>query len=262
MKAFNLLLLLLLSLMLSACSNNITIKLNAIDAEQIAPVKVHIFEHILAQPYLIETKNTLFVVDPGAAGNEKMIIEKMQQLGRKDLAFIFITHSHFDHYGAAAALKTKYKVPNNIQKEDALAMAAGETRLPKVNGWGYVGRFFLPLGELLWPPGKIKADIFFDKEFNFKRFGVDAIALHTPGHTPGSSVLVLNDKFIFAGDLISAKRGKPTVQRFYADDWSQIAESFYKVKTTEPELVFPGHGKPVSGSEFQKLVPVVIPSTE
>jgi len=35
-------------------------------------------------------------------------------------------------------------------------------------------------------------------------YGLDAIILHTPGHTPGSSTLLLGDGTAFASDLLGS----------------------------------------------------------
>ncbi|KAA3613814.1 MAG: MBL fold metallo-hydrolase [Calditrichaeota bacterium] len=241
-----------------ACSHNYTIAPNSGKQVQDSDIKVHIFSDLLSQSFLIETPQGLYAVDPGALGCEKKIIAKMKALSRKDLRLIFITHAHFDHYGAAAALKKKYPAPVAIHKNDAAAMAAGKTELPKVRRWGRVGRFFLPLGYFIWPPGKIEADIKFEDGFRFDEFGLDAEAIHFPGHTPGSSGLLVNGTILFAGDLVAAKHGAPTIQKLYAFDWQEIAESTSKAKVLNPHSLFPGHGRMVTKEEVQNLQPVVL----
>ena len=132
-------------------------------------------------------------------------------------------------------------------------MAQGETHLGTVQGRGKIGKFFLPVAYLFWRPPDTEADIVFDGEYRFSDLGFDAVTLHIPGHTPGSSALILENKYIFAGDLVSSSSDTPTVQRYYADDWSQLGDSLERVKQLDPSLVFSGHGRPIKKEEFEKL---------
>lgn len=56
--------------------------------------------------YLIEGER-LYLVDAGVAGSEGIVCEYLEKLGRRveELDGLFLTHSHPDHIGAAAALK-------------------------------------------------------------------------------------------------------------------------------------------------------------
>ncbi len=77
--------------------------------------------------------------------------------------------------------------------------------------------------------------------------------LHTPGHTPGSSVLIVDDAYAFVGDLISAN-GKPHAQSMYAQDWPQLADSIARVQALDLAWVYSGHGdEPISGEALRTL---------
>jgi glyoxylase-like metal-dependent hydrolase (beta-lactamase superfamily II) len=81
---------------------------------------------------------------------------------------------------------------------------------------------------------------------SLESFGLDGIAVHTPGHTPGSSCLLVEGRIAFAGDLIS-RTGRPHAQRLYADDWAAVAESVQRLQQLGPEWTYAGHGRrPVS----------------
>ncbi len=77
--------------------------------------------------------------------------------------------------------------------------------------------------------------------------------LHTPGHTPGSSCLIVEGRIAFAGDIVSSL-GEPHVHLSFADDWAQMPRSLARLQALQPELVYPGHGpRPLSGAELQLL---------
>jgi glyoxylase-like metal-dependent hydrolase (beta-lactamase superfamily II) len=77
--------------------------------------------------------------------------------------------------------------------------------------------------------------------------------LHSPGHTPGSSTLILDKGIAFAGDLVSST-GTPHVQRYFAHDWPALESSLKDLQAERPHLVYPGHGRrPLGMDELQSL---------
>ena len=80
-----------------------------------------------------------------------------------------------------------------------------------------------------------------------------ATVLHTPGHTLGSTSLLVENRFAFVGDLLT-NSGRPRMQRFYAQDWSLFPKSLTRLQSAAPDWVHTGHGrKPVSREELLAL---------
>ncbi|OGO16899.1 MAG: hypothetical protein A2Z14_01905 [Chloroflexi bacterium RBG_16_48_8] len=203
--------------------------------------------------HLIEAPSGLILVDAGSPRNEKKILCQLKALGREDLKLIFITHAHFDHYGSAAALRRLTGATIAIHEQDVDFMARGETPLGSVRGRGRIAQVFLPLADLLVRPEPTQADIVFADGHRFIQFDLESTAVHLPGHTPGSSGLIVDNRIVFAGDLLSTT-GEPHTQRYYATNWSQISESLDRLKALKPEWVYTGHGRqPLSGEELQRL---------
>jgi len=218
-------------------------------------IEIYSFQAGFSVAHLIETDAGLYLVDAGSPRNEGKILALMQDLGREDLRLIFITHAHFDHYGCAAALRILTGAPIAIHKFDAGILAKGETPLGTVRGRGKIAQLLIPFAEKLYKPEPIQADIQFEDGHDFMDVGLEAKAIHLPGHTPGSSGLLVEGRLAFVGDLLSTT-GRPHVQRYYATDWSQISESLDRLKALEPEWVYTGHGtSPLSGQGLQELLP-------
>ena len=57
---------------------------------------------------LFDENKDAFIVDPG--DSSKNIINVIEK-NNLSIKFILLTHGHFDHVGAVAALKEKYNVP-------------------------------------------------------------------------------------------------------------------------------------------------------
>ncbi len=204
----------------------------------------------MARAYLIESDAGLILVDAGSPGHERSVLRRMQALRRDDLRLIFITHAHLDHYGSAAALRRLTGAPIAIHRADAGAMARGETPLGSVRGRGRLLKALLPLLEPALRLEPTRPDFLLDDGDHLRTCGLDtldATVLHTPGHTPGSSCLIVEGQVAFVGDLLSTT-GRPSAQRFFADNWALIPESLARLQALRPERVYTGHGRrPLSG---------------
>ena len=121
-----------------------------------------------------------------------------------------------------------------------------------MRGWGNCGRLSLFFANLVWRPAKTQADIVVTHGFRLDDFGLDAVILHTPGHTLGSCSLILADDYAFVGDLISS-RPQPRVQESYAQDWAVLAGSLEWLSELDPAWAFPGHGEPVTREELRRM---------
>jgi glyoxylase-like metal-dependent hydrolase (beta-lactamase superfamily II) len=196
----------------------------------------------LARAYLLESQTGLVLVDAGSPGFEGRVLAALKTLGRQDLRLIFITHAHLDHFGSAAALRRCTGASIAIHKADALAMANGETHLGSVRGRGRLVQALMPLVRCFLRPEPTQPDHLLIDGQRLDAFGLDAVLLHTPGHTPGSSCLIAAQRYAFAGDLLSTN-GRPHAQRYYADNWSLIPSSLDRLKALKPEKTYPGHGR-------------------
>lgn len=178
-----------------------------------------------------ENKNA-FVVDPG--GSSENIIEAIEK-NSLSIKYILLTHGHFDHVGAVAALVKKYKAPVYLSKEDrAFLESPKEVR---VSAFGMqieaaeVDVFVKEGDEIPFSEGNIKV-------------------IETPGHTLGS-VCYLFENYLFAGDtLFNGSIGRTD---FPESDHSLMVESLKKLKKLDDEIyVLSGHG-PESQISYEKM---------
>lgn len=67
-----------------------------IDFHVTAQIKKYVFVYLIEAEYC-------YLIDTGVAGSQKIILEKLEQIGRKlsDIKGIFLTHAHPDHIGTA-----------------------------------------------------------------------------------------------------------------------------------------------------------------
>lgn len=183
----------------------------------------------------------------------RKVLDHLLESPNKPLKLIYITHAHFDHYGGAAELRRKTGAKILVHPEDAEDMSAGKTNLGSVNGRGKLIQPLLPLIEAVMRPEGTAPDELVVDDDDLTEYGLPAKVVHTPGHTPGSTSLLLNDGVAFTGDLISTSGGAH-VQRYFATDWSSIGPSVSRLQNLQPSHVFTGHGgRPMENQELQTL---------
>lgn len=203
--------------------------------------QVHRIALRLSNAYLLQKDDVALLVDAGIPGETKRIMSHIQRRGVNRLEFIFLTHAHYDHVGSAAELRRQSGARILIQKADVGALVHGETHLGEVRGRGRVSAWLLPLIERVLPVDPVEPDLVFNDTFEIPGLGVQARAMHAPGHTLGSSVLWVEGSGLFAGDLVSST-GRPHPQRYYAQDWDSIQRSLSMIQDLQPTRTYPGHG--------------------
>ena len=164
-----------------------------------------------------------FLVDP--AVYEPQVEDAMKEMGVRNLQYILLTHGHFDHIlGVNGFLKNHPEAKVVIHKEDEAFLTDTVLSHSKMHG-------------LTQEP--VKADIlvadgdvlpFDDTEFK---------VVHTPGHTRGSVVYLLND-IMFSGDtLFQMSCGRTD---FPESDPAAMRPSLQKLAALEGNYhVLPGH---------------------
>jgi hydroxyacylglutathione hydrolase len=214
---------------------------------------VHTIIMGMSTAHLVESDAGLVLVDAGLPRFERKVVRRLRALGRDTLRLIFITHAHLDHYGSAAALRRLTGAPIAIHRADGDAMARGLTPIGSVRRHGRLLWGLLRLFEPYLRPEPTVPDVLLDDGDDLRAHGLDAVVLHTPGHTPGSSCLIVEGRLAFVGDLLSTTV-RPRVQRSFAHDWSLIPDSLARLQALRPEWVYAGHGwRPLSGQALRRL---------
>ena len=164
--------------------------------------------------YIIHDENSksCCVIDPGYDADR--ILDKLDSL-ELTLEAILLTHGHFDHVGAVKEL-------------------AAETQCD----------VYLCADDLSMPPMMTAGALYYTKTYaegtQLHLAGLDVAVLHTPGHTPGS-VCLLVENAIFSGDtLFEGSCGRTDLP---GGSWATIQKSLRRLSALEGNFwIFPGHG--------------------
>jgi glyoxylase-like metal-dependent hydrolase (beta-lactamase superfamily II) len=185
-----------------------------------------------------ERTREALVIDPG--DNIDRVLLTLQRHGLR-LKQILITHGHIDHVGGAMKLKQATGAPILMNSADLEQLEL----LDQMAQWIGVPS-----------PGAVTIDASLDHDAVIQVGELSARALHTPGHTEGSTCIYFpTEKKLIAGDMLFA--GSIGRTDLPGGDSRKIIASLHDRVLTLPEdtIVIPGHGPATSIGEEKETNP-------
>jgi hydroxyacylglutathione hydrolase len=205
--------------------------------------------------FLIKGK---ILVDTGLPGNSEKILAalKGQNVDPKQIRLIILTHAHSDHMGSLLEMKKATGAQILIQEKDAKYLEEGKSqRILPVTTKGKI-LAMLPLGKKTFP--KIKADLTYKEEYSLRPYGINGKVIHTPGHTEGSSSIILDSGECIVGDLIMGGFIFQKIPGYpmFATDLSEVKKSIKKIIQLNPSIIHTSHGGPFTAQDLKrKFIP-------
>jgi glyoxylase-like metal-dependent hydrolase (beta-lactamase superfamily II) len=192
--------------------------------------------------YLIEGTE-LVLVDSGFPWSPRRVLDYIRSIGRSpdDLSHILMTHSHPDHTSGAFHLARATGASIVAHRGDARLHADGHASLSYM---GVFGAVKAPIPFLQHTPVGLLVE---DGQRLSLPFRIEA--LHTPGHTPGSTSYLLRDKgVLFTGDtLFSDGRRLSRSLPMPGTDRGQYRASVERIAGLDFDVLCGGHGAPLVG---------------
>ena len=172
-----------------------------------------------------EASTACCVIDPGYT--PEIVLDKLDALGLT-LEAILLTHGHFDHVGGVKELAAETKCEVYICAED-----------------------------LSMPPMMTAGPLYYTRTYGegsqLHLAGLDISVIHTPGHTPGSVCLIVEDTLISGDTLFAGSCGRTDLP---GGDWAAIRKSLQRIAAFEANFwVLPGHGESTTLREEKRYNP-------
>lgn len=185
-------------------------------------------EKIIVSPfktncYFVYRDGLGVIIDPG--GDCEIIYDKLKNLNSVKFLYVINTHGHSDHTFCNKFLKENFNLKILIHEKDSIFLT-----------FNSINKVYEPNFEEVEPDILLKDNDIIDLNlFKMRVF-------HTPGHTPGSIMLIC-ENIIFSGDTIF--KGSIGRTDFEFGNSKKMKESLIKILTElkEDYTIYPGHGE-------------------
>ncbi|MFO7969989.1 MAG: MBL fold metallo-hydrolase [Candidatus Izemoplasmatales bacterium] len=176
--------------------------------------------------YLLINKKKAILIDPGFNGKD---IEFYCKTNGIAIDSVLLTHGHYDHIRDISFLKDYFDFLIYIHNDDYKFLFDGKLNFSQSFNRNYK----------------------LDKSYKIKKIKdndklelIDLVisVIHTPGHTPGSSMFHYNN-FVFSGDtLFYDSIGRTDL---FSGNFNAIRRSINKIKNhfSNNTIFYPGHGR-------------------
>lgn len=193
-----------------------------------------------------EDSKEVMCIDP--AGDVDKIEYMIKDILHGELKYIYLTHCHGDHIGAAEELKNIKGGKILIQTDDYEGL-----KNPEVNLTGFMSE----------KPIRLEADARVNDGDLLHVGDLEFKVIHTPGHTKGGSSLYCEkEQMLFSGDtLFKGMWGRTDLPTSSFNDI--IASISNKLLVLPDEtIVYPGHGIPTKIVEEEPIYYNLMPGEE
>jgi glyoxylase-like metal-dependent hydrolase (beta-lactamase superfamily II) len=200
--------------------------------------------------YLLRTTDATILVDCATLTGLPAVTTNLDQLGvaLQEIDELLLTHSHWDHTEATAAVQTAAAshARTHLNSTGEAFLERSDHRL--------VGYQITPPPHPFEP---FRVDHGVNDREEFEVGGARAIAYHLPGHTPDSTLYTITVDGItagFCGDIVFQPRSSdgPLLGQLctlWLSNLDHYVESLRRLLDIHLDLLLPGHGDPVRGSE-------------
>lgn len=176
--------------------------------------------------YIVTMDDKELIIDPGMEAVSWVLRNVHHPVA------ILNTHGHFDHVWSNAELASQLHIPIYAPQDDCFMLESD------------------PFGQGT-PASHASVKVVGDQCFNIE--GIPVQFFHFPGHTPGCSAILIDQK-LFSGDFIFKNSiGRYDFPYSSGDQMRRSLEKFLKIDADWE--IFPGHGVSTTLKVEQQNVP-------
>jgi len=194
--------------------------------------------------FLVSNQKTNILVDTGPAFMGRSLLKKLSRLNIGSIDFLLLTHTHFDHAANTSLIKERYHSKVIVHESEAGFLNTGNSPIPAgTNAFTtWLVRNFRNAAEKTVLYSSCTADILVIDELDLSPFGINALIVHTPGHSVGSLSLIVDNEIALVGDTFIGTFPGHCFPPF-ADDVPALMNSWQLLLKTGCIIFHPSHGK-------------------
>lgn len=193
--------------------------------------------------FLISNGRASILVDCGPKFMWSKLKNRLNSFGVSRIDYLILTHAHFDHADNARRVKEQYGARVILHNSEADRLRGCKMVIP--NGSGLLARMIAGLFGPFFPAylacESCDPDILIADRFELHDFGYNAYVLHTPGHSPGSLSVIVDNEVALVGDTMIGVLPWSIYPPFL-EDHKQLMESWSKLLSSGCSLYIPSHG--------------------
>ncbi len=189
---------------------------------------------LMTNCYIVSAGAECIIIDSGAEGGK--IVEFVEKSGLK-VKYVLATHGHFDHVSGIKPLRDSLDARFHIHSADLEMFSTAKDQARRFAE--------MEIDDPGAPDG-------FVEENKYRIWDSELIALHTPGHTAGSTSFIIG-KNMFSGDtLFNGSIGRMD----FGGSVDSMKNTIEMLKKMEDDItVYPGHGPATTIGEEKKSNP-------
>ena len=215
-------------------------------------IRRYVFRYIDSNMYILVEDHEALVIDPHIDAEADAYLR--QQVVEN--VTILLTHEHFDHVCGIPWFREHYNTTVICQQE------ALDPHSQRLCGRSITISLILSdqgrddeIKELEkeYPPFTFTAERSFDRQVEFEWHGHMIRMEHIPGHSPASSLIIIDEENVFTGDSL-VPNCEPTL-RWPGSDAKVYEEKAVPALLSIPHghIIYPGHREPIYRSELTYL---------
>jgi glyoxylase-like metal-dependent hydrolase (beta-lactamase superfamily II) len=197
--------------------------------------------------FLVSKGNHHLLFDTSTKKYRNRLINNLDEMGISSIDILVLSHSHFDHVGSAAIIRQRYQAKVMIHEKEAAYLRQGYC--PPPPGTMLFSRLLIDLFadklDSWFHYDPCKPDIQVDDSYDFNIVGLNARLIHTPGHSPGMTSMIVDNEIALVGDAIFGIFPGSVFPPF-AEDEPLLVESWKRLLDTGCRIYLPAHGRSVS----------------
>jgi len=167
-------------------------------------------------PMSVVQNGNMILVDTGRAKGQESMFKKLNKIcSNEEFKLIILTHTHPDHIETLASIAKKWDVKVLVHSSEAQNIVAHIDH---------------------------ERIIEFEDSFDLNDIGINGVVIHTPGHSPGSSSVILNNEIALVGDHIGDFFTKPWAKNNKKVSNSSL-KSMERLLNLGCKLYIPAHKK-------------------
>jgi len=209
----------------------------------------------ISKVYLLKQKSGYLMIDTGYFYDYSKFQEGLREnhINGQEIQYLFLTHHHDDHAGFAQKMKADYGVKLILHEKAIEFLRKGEsdtsgTIKPLNRRTAMImNTFMLFHKKFKFPSVKIdKSDIVVrgNNSTIMREIGINGDILYTPGHTPDSISLCMDNGDVFCGDVAMnfMKIAGTQFRPIYVNDINDVYKSWKKILEKGAKTIYPTHG--------------------